>query len=177
MVRRDLRTQELLQFLHWFADPLVGRETWRANQATTDVSDILTVCDEAYIYLTIESNYDKWLYLHQRTVSTTQTTTCHTKPLLTHMDVHDSRNKRWPTGHTAATTQIVQRQNTPTGCTWTQKPSMQTDRLLPETPLAMVGLMKGASATVKWCTVSTSLGRSTIQAAIVAWRNTQWTTN
>ena len=122
MFRRDLRTQELLQFLHWFADPLVGRETWRANQATTDVSDILTVCDEAYIYLTIESNYEKWLYLHQRTVSTTQTTARHTKPLITHMDVHNSRNKRWPTGHTAATTQIVQRQNTQTERTSTQAP-------------------------------------------------------
>lgn len=69
MFRRELKNQLLLQFLHWFVDPLIGKETWRANRTTTDLSTSLTVCDEAYIYITIGSNYDKWLYLHQRTVS------------------------------------------------------------------------------------------------------------
>ena len=69
MFRRELKNQQLLQFLHWFVDPLIDKETWRANRTHEDLSKSLTVCDEAYIYITIESNYDKWLYLHQRTVS------------------------------------------------------------------------------------------------------------
>ena len=73
MFRRELKNQQLLQFLHWFVEPLIGRETWRANRTTSELSQRLTVCDEAYIYLTIESNYDKWLYLHQRTVSLNNT--------------------------------------------------------------------------------------------------------
>ena len=67
--KRQLKTIELLQFLHWFVSPLIGKEKWKTERTTQDFSDLLTVSDEVYLYLTIESNYDKWLYLYRRTVS------------------------------------------------------------------------------------------------------------
>ena len=58
----------LIQFLHWFIPAVIGTDKWRQEQKTTPFSKIVTVSDEAYLYLIVESNYEKWLYLLKRTV-------------------------------------------------------------------------------------------------------------
>ena len=68
VARRDLRNTKLLVFLHWFIPSVIGTEKWRRDQKTTLFSDIVTVSDEAYLYVIVESNYDKWLYMSKRTV-------------------------------------------------------------------------------------------------------------
>ena len=64
----DLCNTKLLQFLHWFTPTVIGTEKWRRDQKTEPFSTIVTVSDEAYIYVIMESNYNKWLYLLQRSV-------------------------------------------------------------------------------------------------------------
>ena len=68
VAKRDLRNTKLLQFLHWFTPTVIGMEKWRKDQKTAPFSTIVTVSDEAYIYVIMESNYNKWLYLSQRLV-------------------------------------------------------------------------------------------------------------
>ena len=68
IAKRDLRNTKLLQFLHWFTPTAIGTEKWRRDQKTAPFSTIVTVSNEAYIYVIMESNYNKWLYLLQRLV-------------------------------------------------------------------------------------------------------------
>ena len=68
IAKRDLRNTKLIQFLHWFSPTVIGTEKWRKEQKTTPFSTIVTVSDEAYIYVIMERNYNKWLYLSQRLV-------------------------------------------------------------------------------------------------------------
>jgi len=49
--------------LYWFTPAIVGKETWEEKRKTTPLSSIMSVGDEAYMYYTIESNYDKWKYM------------------------------------------------------------------------------------------------------------------
>ena len=65
IAKRDLRNTKLLQFLHWFTPTVIGMEKWRKDQKMAPFSTIVTVSNEAYIYVIMESNYNKWLYLSQ----------------------------------------------------------------------------------------------------------------
>ena len=67
--RREQRESTLLTFLYWFTPAIVGPKTWKSKCQTNNYSDIMTVSDEAYLYLMVESNYDKWHYLRHRSVS------------------------------------------------------------------------------------------------------------
>ena len=63
LAQRQLKSTLLLQFLNWFASAIVGKEVWHGTCKTTDLSTIMSVGDEAFLYLTIEGNYDKWRYM------------------------------------------------------------------------------------------------------------------
>ena len=52
-----------MQFLNWFAPAIVGKEEWNATCRTKELSTIMSVGDEAFLYLTVEGNYDKWRYM------------------------------------------------------------------------------------------------------------------
>ena len=67
--KQELRESKLLTFLYWFTPAIVGPKTWKSKCQTDNYSDIMTVSDEAYLYLMVESNYDKWNYLRQQSVS------------------------------------------------------------------------------------------------------------
>jgi len=68
IAKRHLRNTKLLVFLHWFIPSVIGTEKWGREQKTTPFSTMVTVSDEAYLYIIVESNYDKWLYMSKRTV-------------------------------------------------------------------------------------------------------------
>ena len=67
--KQELHENDLLTFLYWFTPAIVGPKTWKSKCQSDNYSDIMTVSDEAYLYLMVESNYDKWNYLRQRSVS------------------------------------------------------------------------------------------------------------
>lgn len=64
LAQRQLKSTLLLQFLNWFASAIVGKEVWHSTCKTTELSKIMSVGDEAFLYLTMEGNYDKWRYMH-----------------------------------------------------------------------------------------------------------------
>ena len=63
LAKRELKSKMLLQFLNWFAPAIVGKEQWNATCRTKELSTIMSVGDEAFLYLTVEGNYNKWRYM------------------------------------------------------------------------------------------------------------------
>lgn len=65
---RDSRGVELLTFLYWYTPAVIGAKKWKLKAMTENYSDLMTVSDEAYLYLMVEGNYNKWMYMKNRNV-------------------------------------------------------------------------------------------------------------
>ena len=66
--RRDKKEPDLLTFLYWFTPAIIGAKKWKMKCRTENYTDLMTVSDEAYLCLMVEGNYNKWLYMKNRSV-------------------------------------------------------------------------------------------------------------
>jgi len=66
--RRDKSESTLLTFLYWFTPAIIGPKQWKAKCVNENYSDVMTVSDEVFLYFMVETNYDKWDYMRNRSV-------------------------------------------------------------------------------------------------------------
>ena len=71
VARREHPGPKLLMYLYWFTPAIIGNKKWRMKAMTENYSDLVTVSDEAYLYLMVKGNYSKWMYMKNRNVSAT----------------------------------------------------------------------------------------------------------
>ena len=69
--KQEQRESNVLTFLYWFTPAVIGSKNWKSKCLTKNYSDLMTVSDEAYLYLMAEGNYKKWNYLRNRSVCDT----------------------------------------------------------------------------------------------------------
>ena len=69
--KREQRESNLLTFLYCFTPAVIGSKKWKSKCQTENYSALMTLSDEAYLYLMVEANYEKWHYLRNRSVRDT----------------------------------------------------------------------------------------------------------
>ena len=51
----------LLKFLYHFVPTIIGSEKWKQTRCSVNISELLTVSNEVFLYFTVENNYNHWL--------------------------------------------------------------------------------------------------------------------
>ena len=156
----------LLQFLNWFAPAIVGKEEWNATCRTKDLSTIMSVGDEAFLYLTVEGNYDKWRYM----LTTVRWLHYNDIAIIFIHTLTQSTEYRNQIQHAKDQTQTVHKGDTLAA---TRSKTTKQQKLLQSTRLETDGPTMAESDTVTSCQLSTNHAHGTTKASTNAWLSTQ----
>ena len=66
---RSVADKTFTWFIYFLGSTVVGCDVWRKNRTTKNLSDILSLSDEAFILLTFLNNKERWEYWHKKMVS------------------------------------------------------------------------------------------------------------
>ena len=67
--KRESKDTFLMKFLYHFVPTIIGYDKWKETKCSKNISELLTVSNEVFLYFTIENNYDRWLFNQNITVS------------------------------------------------------------------------------------------------------------